>query len=549
MNAKSSENTNVWAEQLGERAIELRKNWLSLTPEDEALIAEIDDLLASNIDPLIDDMYAHFLSFPETRAFFQDAETLERAQKAQKRYFLRLTKGHYDRDYVAERLTVGDTHYRIGLDPTWYLGAYNRILTWMRKLVSQRYGDQPDRFLKYVSALTRIVFFDMGLAIEAYSLAKERAIREKQAAIARLEAEGQVAKNILENAPIGIARLDRQLNYLECNAEFLEMLDRPRDAVANNSVESVTPFIDVAPIKELIETGNPFRKAAEKLDLSADGSQPAHYFDWAAWPVKDDAGNVSNVLMVFTDATTRVLLQEQREDFVATLTHDLKTPILAANRAIKLLMEGDFGELKDNQKQILETIHQSNDALYTMVQTLLDVYKYDSGVKKLSFAPHDLNKLVTKKVDELRPLAQSRKLTVSADLPAESRLVNCDFEEIARVIQNLIDNALKFTPAGGNITIAMTQSGDVTRFAVKDTGRGISETDKPKLFQRFWAPASSGRYYASTGLGLYLCRKIVESHGGRIWCDSTLGKGSTFYFTIDSAETSRRTSDETACDE
>src|SRR5262249_49735193 len=141
-------------------AIQLRKDWLSFTQEDEALVKEIDALIEANIDPMIDDMYAHFLSFEETRRFFPSEEILQRAQHGQKYYFLRMCKGNYDADYVSERLTVGLTHYRIGLDPTWYLGAYNRVMTWLRQLVHERFGDDPDRFLRMVSALTRLIFFD-----------------------------------------------------------------------------------------------------------------------------------------------------------------------------------------------------------------------------------------------------------------------------------------------------------------------------------------------------------------------------------------------------
>jgi signal transduction histidine kinase len=96
------------------------------------------------------------------------------------------------------------------------------------------------------------------------------------------------------------------------------------------------------------------------------------------------------------------------------------------------------------------------------------------------------------------------------------------------VVQNLIDNSLKFTPSGGKIRVALSQNDDVTTVTVSDTGKGIPPENMVKLFQRFWQAGSSGRYYASTGLGLYLARKIVEAHGGQIYCESEVGKGSQF---------------------
>ncbi|MBZ0187265.1 MAG: HAMP domain-containing histidine kinase, partial [Candidatus Obscuribacterales bacterium] len=221
-----------------------------------------------------------------------------------------------------------------------------------------------------------------------------------------------------------------------------------------------------------------------------------------------------------------------REDFVATLTHDLKTPIMAANRALRLLMEGDFGEVEDCQKDLIETILQSNDAMYQMVLTLLDVYKYDSGTKKLKQNHTDVVEAVKKMLNELTPLAESRKIELNMISKGQNEPVFCDWDEIRRVIQNLVDNSLKFTPPDGRIEIIIERTDTDTTISVVDNGKGISPDDIPKLFQRFWQASSGGRYYASTGLGLYLCRKIIESHGGTLICQSTLGHGSTFSFTL-----------------
>jgi signal transduction histidine kinase len=104
-------------------------------------------------------------------------------------------------------------------------------------------------------------------------------------------------------------------------------------------------------------------------------------------------------------------------------------------------------------------------------------------------------------------------------------------------MQNLVDNALKFTPKGGTVEVRIERSGDLVTIAVADTGKGISEHEREQLFQRFWQVPDSGRLYASTGLGLYLCRKIVELHGGTIWCESQIGTGSIFSFTLSAAKT------------
>jgi signal transduction histidine kinase len=512
--------------------INLRKKWLELSPGDEELIGELDEFLQSNIDPLLDDVYAHFLSLPQTARFFTDPAVLARAKAAQKNYFKRLTAGCYDESYVAERLAVGRTHYRIGLDPVWYLGAYSRIIIWLRRLIQERFREDEQKCLRVEAALTRLIFFDMGLAIEAYMTAKEKAIREHRDAIKELETQRRVTKAIVEDAPIGIARLSADLRIIECNTEFVSMIGKSdRDSILGNPLAGVVPSLSLELFQHVFETGQPQNRSAELLHLSED--DPPGYFDWAIWPIKDEVGATSGLVSMFVDATDRVLLQQQREDFVATLTHDLKTPILAANRAIRLLMDGDYGPLVDNQLKILDTILQSNSALYKMVQTLLDVYRYDSGAKRLSLAQNDLTQTITATCEELRMLCDTKDVTLAIKLPESPYTVVYDAEEIRRVLQNLLDNSLKFTPRGGTISVGLEESESFVRITVADTGRGICEEDQPKLFQRFWQSASSGgRYYASTGLGLYLCRKIVELHGGKIACESASGRGSRFHFSL-----------------
>ena len=144
--------------------------------------------------------------------------------------------------------------------------------------------------------------------------------------------------------------------------------------------------------------------------------------------------------------------------------------------------------------------------------------------------PSNMAAIITRVATEIMPLAQEKDVQLKATLPADSKDIVCDEDEIRRVIQNLIDNSLKFTPAGGTITVSMRQDQDKTVVSVADSGKGIPEENKPKLFQRFWQAGSTGRYYASTGLGLSLGRRIMEGHEGRIWCDSTHGQGSTFSF-------------------
>lgn len=521
---------------LTEEEIQERKLWLKLTAEDEELLKnQIDKLISGRVGTLMDLMYEHFLSFEKTKHFFPNEQVLNRAKSAQAVYFERLTQGNYDSSYVAERLRVGSTHHRIDLDPKWYLGAYNSALLFIipQLLSEQLDEEQRAKVMKPLSALLKIIFFDMGLAIESYIVAKEQAIREQRDALRELETEKRVTKNILESAPIGIVSMNAELVCVECNDEFLQIIEkRTRDEVIGQKIFDLAPHLQRSVIEAVLSSEQPRRKSADPLILSESSLKDVSYWDWAAWPVKDDSGDISGVVAMFSNATDRVYIQQQREDFVATLTHDLKTPVSATNRAVRFFLDGDFGPVSSEQKEILETILQSNTALYSLVQTLLDVYRFDSGVKELNIRPCHLAPIMSQLVSEIMPLAQEKGVNLSMKLPENLKEINCDDAELRRLLQNLIDNSLKFTPHGGSIDVEVEQTGGKTRVSVTDTGKGIPEENKPKLFQRFWQAGSTGRYYASTGLGLYLCRRIVEAHGGRIWCESTIGKGSTFAFEI-----------------
>lgn len=516
---------------ISDEQIAVRKQWLLIDEETERRVMALDPILEKNAEKLMDTMYEHFNAFEHSRAFFPTPEIMARAKKAQANYFLRLSKGDYDRDYVNDRLRVGRTHYRTGLDTRWYMGAYCLVLSELSERICEVYRDDPEEAGRYLTALRRIMFFDMGLAIDTYNEEKERAIRESRDAIRELETESRVTRTILENAPLGIVRMTCDLIVVECNQEFAELAGSTSpDALKGINLFDIAPNLNQSIFQRVLDDGAPYQATGELCYL---GSPPEiRFFDWAVWPTQDSEGAITGLLAIFSNVSDMIKLLQQREDFVATLTHDLKTPILAANRALKLLRDGDFGTIQESQKELIETILQSNDAMYQMVLTLLDVYKYDSGDKKLQLAPTDLVDKLRRMLNELTPLAEARRIELILTAPKNSKLVICDWDELRRVVQNLVDNSLKFTSAGGKIEILIEQDPDTTTVSVIDNGRGISDEDKPKLFQRFWQASSGGRYYASTGLGLYLCHKIIESHDGAIVCESKLGTGSKFFFSI-----------------
>ena len=238
---------------------------------------------------------------------------------------------------------------------------------------------------------------------------------------------------------------------------------------------------------------------------------------------------------VVRDVTEQKKSDALRNDFIATLTHDLRTPLLAAIQTIGYFLDGTLGELTDKQRLLLETMLKSNEDLLGLVNALLEVYKYDA--KKLVLCKTDfvLKDLINQVYHELKPLAEKKEQEFVINYsPDENATIDADRHEIRRVICNLCGNAINYTPQKGKIEINVTENGGNLLFSVSDNGNGIPEEDIPNLFERF-SQGTSQKRSSGTGLGLYLSRQIIEAHGGKIWFESKLNKGSEFLFLLPDA--------------
>jgi PAS domain S-box-containing protein len=221
-----------------------------------------------------------------------------------------------------------------------------------------------------------------------------------------------------------------------------------------------------------------------------------------------------------------------RDDFIATLTHDLRTPLLAAIQTLKFFLDGSLGEISEQQRVLLSTMMQSNEDLLGLVNALLEVYRFESGKMSLCKTVFSIKDLVTQCFKELEPLSEKKDISFNLNCDIDDDiLIDADRAEIKRVIINLCGNALNYTNKGGTIDIFVkVQSGDLL-FSVVDNGNGIPKEDIPHLFMRF-SQGTSKKRSTGTGLGLYLSRQIVEAHGGKIWVESKVNKGSEFSFLL-----------------
>lgn len=250
-------------------------------------------------------------------------------------------------------------------------------------------------------------------------------------------------------------------------------------------------------------------------------------------------------VVVLRNIAERKEIERLRDDFVSTLTHDLRTPLLAAIQTLGFFADGSLGDLSSRQQELIAMLIQSNRELLGLVNVLLEVYKYESGRQKLILDTVDLAELIGGIVQELDALAnnrgQSLKLAFADNAAPDTLKLRGDKQELKRVFVNLIGNAINFTPKEGAIRVTLNiqaldpENGKPGKrhieVCVADNGRGIPAQDIPLLFQRF-SQGTSKQRSSGSGLGLYLSRQIVEAHHGTIWVESEEGKGSRFFVTL-----------------
>jgi signal transduction histidine kinase len=218
-----------------------------------------------------------------------------------------------------------------------------------------------------------------------------------------------------------------------------------------------------------------------------------------------------------------------REDVLAIVSHDLKNPVATISLVEHLLRR--FERLDRNKLiEFADKIQRAVDKMQSLIADLLDFANMQNGTFSVETKAGALNQLVIPVVDSMKVLAESKQQTVAIDLPAHLPEVMVDAHRISQVISNLLGNAIKFTPEGGTIRISAHQQGKAVVVSVLDTGPGIPSEFLSKVFDRFWH--IHGTKQAGTGLGLSIAKGIVDAHGGKIWAESELGKGTSFCFTL-----------------
>jgi len=228
----------------------------------------------------------------------------------------------------------------------------------------------------------------------------------------------------------------------------------------------------------------------------------------------------------------------EQKNFISMATHQLRTPLAGIKWTLSMLLNEEVGPITKDQKKWLEQAFHSNEKLIHLTNEILSALKIDGGGMQIYPAPTDILMLVREVVEIIRPSIEKKGIRFKLEKgKGEIRPATIDRDRIVTVFQNLIENAIKYTPDGGEIKVTVTQEKDGIKCAVKDSGIGIPQADKLNIFRRFFRAHNAFNYdQQGTGLGLFISKGIIERHGGKIWFDSVEGRGTNFYFILPSGD-------------
>ncbi len=246
-------------------------------------------------------------------------------------------------------------------------------------------------------------------------------------------------------------------------------------------------------------------------------------------PVRNERGNITHFIAIKQDVTERKKLEQLREDLTNMLVHDLGNPLGSIQLALESLANEPPDTPPDEHDLLMRTVQQSTTNILNLVNDFLDIIRLENGqmpLERMTIKPSDL---VADILQTQTPLANNKKISLENQVTPSLPPVAADPKLIGRVIQNLVGNAIKFTPEGGRIWLTAQEADHSLQISISDTGRGIPISLQSQVFQKFVTGRVKGR---GTGLGLAFCKLAIEAHGGKIWVESEEGKGTTFTFTL-----------------
>jgi len=242
-------------------------------------------------------------------------------------------------------------------------------------------------------------------------------------------------------------------------------------------------------------------------------------------------------LVIIHDISREKTIERMKTEFVSIAAHQLRTPISAIKWTLRMILDGDLGPISDEQRDFLEKTYKSNERMIGLINDLLNVTRIEEGRLLFDLVPVDLGETIQSLLGAYAEILKQKSIKLQFTKPKEKLpQVMVDIEKIMLVVSNLLENAIKYTPAGGKIFLEISSNGKGIEVSVRDTGIGIMKSQQDRIFTKYFRGSNAMHTETEgTGLGLFIAKNIVETHGGKIWFSSQEGSGTTFYFSLPAA--------------
>jgi two-component system, OmpR family, sensor histidine kinase VicK len=345
-----------------------------------------------------------------------------------------------------------------------------------------------------------------------------------QEAQSTTEAERRKLASVLSNMTDGVIATDRKGKIILINDPALSLLHESKESTLNRPIASVLGLDQEYSFEDLIHM-----KDSVNLDFSTNGAPYVLRANFSV--IQKETGFVNGLITVLHDITEQEKIDMERREFVANVSHELRTPLTTMRSYLEALADGAWRD-ENIAPTFLNVTQTETERMIRLVNDLLQLSKMDSQEYELNLEFVEFNKFFTRIIDRFE-MSKSQNVEFIRLLPETSYFVEIDTDKLTQVIDNIISNALKYSPDGGNIRFGFTIHDNMLRVMISDDGMGIPKENVGKIFDRFYrVDRARARSMGGTGLGLAIAREMIEAHGGKIWAKSEEGHGTTIFFTL-----------------
>ncbi len=413
----------------------------------------------------------------------------------------------------------------------WLASIVMLLVTGMASLlISRSFSDRVERLTKFSLRVAEGDFRPIdadrsGDALDSLAVSLNQTAAQLDRTIRTLTEERNLSSAILGSMVEGVAVVNASERLLFANAGFAEILD------LDVPPKSGSALVEVVRQTELIEAVRAVLNGESRVETEiVTGTLRQRFFAVTVASVR--AAETSGAVIVLHDITELRKLERVRRDFVANVSHEFKTPLTAIQGFAETLLAGAIDD-PQNRLRFLEIILEHSRRLARLTDDLLKLSKMDADRLELEIRRLSVSQFVESCIETTQRPAAEKDLRISVNLQQPLPDIAADRRRLTEVLQNLLDNAMQYTPAGGQIMVSASADDAEVTFTVSDTGIGIPRADQFRIFERFYrVDVARSREVGGTGLGLAIAKHLVEVHGGRIWVDSEVGQGSQFHFTV-----------------